>query len=85
MSGITTVAKDCQKKWLYLFLVIKTVIWCFVFSFQDRGKRLKLQQFIMKKATALFDNSLVEGDNDSQDKPVGEEGGFMNIFQQIYC
>lgn len=30
-------------------------------SFQDRGKRLKLQQFIVKKADAIFNNSLSTG------------------------
>lgn len=27
------------------------------FSFQDRGKRLRLQEFIVKNATTLFDES----------------------------
>lgn len=31
------------------------------FSFQDRAKRLKLHQFIAKKATALYHNSLMNG------------------------
>ncbi|XP_069698130.1 zinc finger CCCH domain-containing protein 13 isoform X1 [Periplaneta americana] len=42
-------------------------------SFQDRGKRLKLQQFIVKKAASLYDPFLLERDNDSQDKPVGDD------------
>jgi hypothetical protein len=48
----------------------------FCFSFQDRGKRLKLQQFIVKKAAALFETSWMEGDNDTQDRLPAEEGGF---------
>jgi hypothetical protein len=57
----------------------------FFFSFQDRGKRLKLQQFIVKKATSLYDASLLEGDNDAQDRPVGEEGRCLIVIQQIHC
>lgn len=49
------------------------------FSFQDRGKRLKLQQFVVKKAASLYDASLLEVDNESQDKPPGDEGEFMII------
>jgi len=49
------------------------------FSFQDRGKRLKLQQFVVKKAASLFDASLLEVDNESQDKPPGDEGEFIII------
>jgi hypothetical protein len=39
----------------------------------------------MKKATALYDNALMEGNNDSQDKPAGEEGRFMIMFKQTHC
>jgi hypothetical protein len=38
---------------------------------------LKLQQFIVKKAASLYDASLQEADNESQDKPPGEEGEFF--------
>jgi hypothetical protein len=38
---------------------------------------LKLQQFIVKKAAALYETTLMEGDNDSQDKLPAEEGRFM--------
>lgn len=31
------------------------------FSFQDRAKRLKLHQFIAKKASVLYHNSLMNG------------------------
>ncbi|PNF37896.1 hypothetical protein B7P43_G06205 [Cryptotermes secundus] len=42
-------------------------------SFQDRGKRLKLQQFIVKKAATLYEATLMEGGNDPQDKLPAEE------------
>lgn len=38
------------------------------YSFQDRGKRLKLHQFIAKKADVLFNPSLVERDLTKQEK-----------------
>jgi hypothetical protein len=40
-----------------------------------------LQQFIVKKGAALYDASLLEVDNESQDRPPGEEGGFVVIIQ----
>jgi len=43
---------------------------------------LKLQQFIVKKAASLYDASLLEVDNESQDKPPGEEGEFFFIIGQ---
>lgn len=57
----------------------------FCFSFQDRGKRLKLQQFIVKKAATLYDSALMEGDNEPQEKPAGEEGRFVIVFQHTHC
>jgi hypothetical protein len=38
---------------------------------------LKLQQFIVKKAAALYETTLMEGDNDPQDRLPAEEGRFM--------
>jgi hypothetical protein len=35
----------------------------------------------VKKAAALYDGALLEVDNDSQDKPAGEEGMFTITFQ----
>nr|CAD7197837.1 unnamed protein product [Timema douglasi] len=47
-------------------------------SFQDRGKRQKLQQFIVKKASALFDSSMkntgVKEKITSDEEPGMEEG-----------
>lgn len=40
----------------------------YVDSFQDRGKRLKLHQFIAKKADVLFNPSLVERDLTKREK-----------------
>jgi hypothetical protein len=37
---------------------------------------LKLQQFIVKKAAALYDTFLMEGD-DTQDRLSAEEGRFI--------
>lgn len=45
---------------------------------------MKLQQFIVKKAVSLFDASLLEVDNESQDRPPGEEGEFMIIVQHTF-
>ncbi|GLG97925.1 Uncharacterized protein GBIM_04587 [Gryllus bimaculatus] len=42
-------------------------------SFQDRGKRLKLQQFIVKKAAALFDTSFVQPSGESKEKQPNDE------------
>jgi hypothetical protein len=38
----------------------------------------------MKKAASLYDASLLEADNESQDKPSGEEGEFMIIGQHSF-
>ncbi|KAG8277703.1 Tetratricopeptide repeat protein 14 [Homalodisca vitripennis] len=43
-------------------------------SFQDRGKRLKLHQFISKRANVLFDTSLIEKDKASP--PASEPGHY---------
>lgn len=59
---------------IHLFCRSQIKIYCF--SFQDRGKRLKLQQFIVKKAAALYETSWMEGDNDPQDRLPAEEGRF---------
>lgn len=45
---------------------------------------MKLQQFIVKKAAPLYDASLLEVDNESQDKPPGEEGEFFIIGQHSF-
>lgn len=46
-------------------------------SFQDRGKRLKLHQFIAKKADMLFNTSLVEKEEAKKD--ALEPGHFAAI------
>ena len=51
---------------LFIFIV-------FSFSFQDRGKRLKLQQFIVKKASLLYDSNFLQS-SEAKEKPVGDEG-----------
>ena len=38
----------------------------------------------MKKAASLYDASLLEVDNESQDKPPGEEGEFLIIGQHCF-
>ncbi|XP_067003369.1 NK-tumor recognition protein isoform X2 [Anabrus simplex] len=45
-------------------------------SFQDRGKRLKLQQFILKKAAFLFDSSLKQNNDEVKERPAGDEDCF---------
>lgn len=42
-------------------------------SFQDRGKRLKLQQFITKRAPLLFSNEYTQPSNKSQEDNVVTE------------
>jgi hypothetical protein len=64
-----------------VFCLVIVVYKCQCFSFQDRGKRLKLQQFVVKKATSLYDASLLEVDSESQDRPPGEEGEFTIIIE----
>lgn len=50
-------------------------------SFSDRGKRLKLQQFIAKKADALYDKSNLETTVEPIKQQLGDEG-IMNISSQ---
>lgn len=45
-----------------------------IHSFGDRGKRLKLQQFIAKKADALYDKSNLEKTVDPIKQEIGDEG-----------
>lgn len=42
-------------------------------SFQDRGKRLKLQQFIVKKANLIFSNELLDKPKAPEDAIVTED------------
>lgn len=43
-------------------------------SFSDRGKRLKLQQFIAKKADALYDKTNLETTAEPIKQQLGDEG-----------
>lgn len=43
-------------------------------SFGDRGKRLKLQQFLAKKADALYDKSNLEKTVEPTKQELGDEG-----------
>jgi hypothetical protein len=43
-------------------------------SFSDRSKRLKLQQFLAKKADALYDKSNLIKSADSIKQEIGDEG-----------
>jgi hypothetical protein len=38
----------------------------------------------VKKAASLYDASLLEVDNETQDRPPGEEGEFMIIVQRNF-
>lgn len=42
-------------------------------SFQDRGKRLKLQQFIVKKASVVFSKDVIERNKVSEEAVVTED------------
>ena len=60
--------------WVFLN---KSYIWtCFLScnSFGDRGKRLKLQQFLAKKADALYDKSNLEKTVEPIKQELGDEG-----------
>lgn len=69
------------------FVCLFVLTWhCFlfvVFSFQDRGKRLKLQQFIVRNANSLFDLSFTEGQTEARKVP-GEEGKSCEIILNVF-
>lgn len=51
------------------------------YSFGDRGKRLKLQQFITKKADELYDKSNLEKSAESNKLELVDEGNnFSHLF-----
>lgn len=54
----------------------------FFSSFGDRGKRLKLQQFLAKKADALYDKSNLEKTTESIKQQLGDEGN--NLFKYLF-
>lgn len=58
------------------FLNASYVLTCYFFfnSFGDRGKRLKLQQFLTKKADALYDKSNLEKTVEPIKQELGDEG-----------
>lgn len=56
----------------------------FFYSFGDRGKRLKLQQFIAKKADTLYDKSNLDRNNEPIKQELGDEGNFYNIKYQRF-
>lgn len=65
-----------EQRWtasLFMSLRSCSIFIFFFFSFQDRGKRLKLQQFIVRNANSLFDLSFTEGQTEARKVP-GEEG-----------
>lgn len=45
----------------------------FYFSFQDRGKRLRLQEFIVKNASLLFDESFTAPPPETRSKITVDE------------
>ncbi|KAJ9594478.1 hypothetical protein L9F63_014090, partial [Diploptera punctata] len=47
-------------------------------SFQDRGKRLKLQQFIVKKSTLLYDSLLLDS-SEPKEKISGDEDYYATL------
>lgn len=49
-------------------------------SFGDRGKRLKLQQFLAKKADALYDKSNLEKTVEPIKQELGDEGTVLLLF-----
>lgn len=59
-----------------MFLNASYVQTCYFFfnSFGDRGKRLKLQQFLAKKADALYDKSNLEKTVEPIKQELGDEG-----------
>ena len=54
------------------------------YSFQDRGKRLKVQQFIVRNANSLFDLSFTEGHSEARKLP-GEEGEWSHLLFLNVC
>lgn len=53
---------------------------CISCSFGDRGKRLKLQQFLAKKADALYDKANLEKPTECIKQELGDEGNnFLDI------
>lgn len=49
------------------------------FSFGDRGKRLKLQQFIAKKADTLYDKSNFDRTVEPVKQELGDEGNLHYV------
>lgn len=49
-------------------------IFCVAYSFGDRGKRLKLQQFLTKKADDLYDKANLEKSSDCVKQEMDDEG-----------
>ena len=67
------------------FVFLQHLLWIFggssscygfacLYSATDRGKRLKLQQFIAKKADTLYDKSNLEKTSDVVKQELGDEG-----------
>lgn len=54
---------------------------CISCSFGDRGKRLKLQQFLAKKADALYDKANLEKSAECIKQELGDEGN--NFLKNI--
>lgn len=55
---------------------------CISCSFGDRGKRLKLQQFLAKKADALYDKANLEKSAECVKQELGDEGNnFLEILR----
>lgn len=57
-----------------------TIYVFFFCSFSDRGKRLKLQQFIAKKADTLYDKSNLEKSFEPIKQELGDEGNFRLLI-----
>jgi len=51
-----------------------------LYSFGDRGKRLKLQQFVAKKADTLYDKTNLEKTTECSKQELGDEGKDLSIF-----
>lgn len=48
-------------------------------SFQDRGKRLRLQEFIVKNATMLFDDSFTAPMPEGRSKVTADESFYAAV------
>lgn len=61
----------------YLLMEWSLCLFLSSYSFGDRGKRLKLQQFLAKKADALYDKANLEKSTECVKQELGDEGNCL--------